>query len=533
MSSSSAPPTMPSSSSDGSSSDSSSSSSSSSSSAVAAASCAAAAAAASPAAAAAGTFVGGSLPGLPPAAAKSAAAAAAAAGLLLQPRPPGWSLGLWGGQPQLLLLLGAQWGDEGKGKAVDYFAAAADVCCRFNGGHNAGHQLQRSSCCFSFHLLPAAALSSKAKIFIGNGVVVSLRQLVKELLQLHALQLQQQLQQQQQQQQQEGREQQQQEGREGEQQEDVAAAAAAAAELAAKFAAAQTAEEAAAAAAAAWELGSWDRFEEKYLAVAAALQQQCGAPLGVGCAAELEEHRVYRHLLAPQLTDTAPLLLGAVLCGARLLLEGANAALLDLDLGTYPFVTSCCTTAAAAAAGLGLPLRCFAPHFAAVVGVAKAYSTRVGRGPFPTELRDRVGDRLQRVGRELGSTTGRSRRCGWLDLPLLLHAARLNGFDCLFLNKLDVLSGIDPLLLCVAYRDSSSGLLLPPHTFPAAAQQLQQVLPVYEHLPGWQQNISRCRSFHQLPPNAQLYVHRVQQLLGIPVAFIGVGPDTDDVIRNF
>ncbi|CDJ44499.1 adenylosuccinate synthetase, putative, partial [Eimeria tenella] len=283
----------------------------------------------------------------------------------------------------------------------------------------------------------------------------------------------------------------------------------------------------------AWELLCWDRFEESYLGVAAALQQQCGAPLGVALAAELAEHRVYRQLLAPQLADTAALLLGGVLCGARLLLEGANAALLDLDLGTYPFVTSCCTTAAAAAAGLGLPLRCFAPRFAAVVGVAKAYCTRVGRGPMPTELRDRVGDRLQRVGRELGSTTGRPRRCGWLDLPLLLHAARLNGFDCLFLNKLDVLSGIDPLLLCVAYRDSSSGLLLPPHSFPAAAQQLQQVRPVYERLPGWHQSISRCSSFHQLPPNAQLYVHRVQQLLGIPIAFIGVGPDTHAVIRNF
>ncbi|KAL8438547.1 hypothetical protein ACSSS7_000081 [Eimeria intestinalis] len=276
------------------------------------------------------------------------------------------------------------------------------------------------------------------------------------------------------------------------------------------------------------ELLCWDRFERSYRRLAAELRSQFG-DLGIDEEDELRRHRVYRDLLKDRIVDTMAFLHAGLGCGKRLLLEGANAALLDLDFGTYPYVTSSNTTAANACMGLGLPPRCL--DF--VVGVVKAYSTRVGEGPMITELRCGIGDRLRSQGSEFGVTTGRPRRCGWLDVPMLLHAHRINGFDALCLTKIDVLTGITPLFICTAYRDKETGSIMGPLFYPSIHTEFDQLQPVYEELEGWSEDMASCKTFQDLPKNAQVYIHRIQQLINVPFWWIGVGADRNAIITNY
>jgi adenylosuccinate synthase len=206
------------------------------------------------------------------------------------------------------------------------------------------------------------------------------------------------------------------------------------------------------------------------------------------------------------------------------LCEGAQGLLLDLDHGTYPYVTSSSTIAGGAATGLG-----FAPqHVSRVIGVAKAYTTRVGKGPLPTELLDEVGDRLRDVGNEYGTTTGRPRRCGWLDLVILRYAVRVNGLNQLALTKLDVLSGLEQLRVAVAYEREGERVAHFPAEF--GVESLAQWQPVYEELPGWDEDITALRRRGDLPPEAKAYVARIEQHLGVPITFIGVGPEREQAI---
>ena len=209
--------------------------------------------------------------------------------------------------------------------------------------------------------------------------------------------------------------------------------------------------------------------------------------------------------------------------GKSVLAEGANAALLDLDHGTYPFVTSSSTTAGGVCTGLGLAPR----TLTGVVGVVKAYTTRVGSGPFPTELDDATGERLRRVGGEFGTTTGRPRRCGWLDLPVVQYSHALNGYDSLNITKLDVLTGLPSIKIATSY--TLNGRTLPAGYMPATLQELAAVQVVYEELPGWSEDLSQCRTIEQLPQNAKSYLARIEQLTSVPVSWVGVGAGRENM----
>jgi adenylosuccinate synthase len=231
--------------------------------------------------------------------------------------------------------------------------------------------------------------------------------------------------------------------------------------------------------------------------------------------------------LGPHLEDVGAMIAQSLDRGERVLAEGAQGTLLDLDHGTYPFVTSSHPTAPGALLGLGIG----AAHLRRVIGVAKAFQTRVGAGPFPTELTGMLADRLRGTGAnpwdEYGTTTGRPRRCGWLDGVLLRYAVRLNGLTELALTKLDILTGLDPIRLCRAYRHHDLELADPP-----AAEELASCTPIYEDLAGWSDAISQARAWHELPRAARGYVERIEQLAGIPVTWISVGPERDQIVRR-
>lgn len=296
-----------------------------------------------------------------------------------------------------------------------------------------------------------------------------------------------------------------------------------------------------------------------------AFDPENGAKGGVASVEEeLERYRGYAKLLRHQIVDSVTFVHEDIMRGNRVLVEGANAALLDIDFGTYPFVTSSNTTIGGVCTGLGVPPRVIDN----VIGVVKAYTTRVGFGPFPTELQDekqqledyeeqyigapltierkgdprgpyqlqsgdvvKVGMMLQEVGHEYGTTTGRRRRCGWLDIPLVKYSAMVNGFNSICITKLDVLTGLRNIRVAVAYRNSEmTEVRLPSGYFPSHLSDLQKVVCEYETLEGWSQDISLCRRFGDLPMAAQRYVLRVQELIGVPVSSVGVGPDRTDIL---
>jgi adenylosuccinate synthase len=237
-----------------------------------------------------------------------------------------------------------------------------------------------------------------------------------------------------------------------------------------------------------------------------------------------EQYRAYAERLAPHLVDGSALVGEKLAAGETVLCEGAQGLLLDLDHGTYPYVTSSSTVAGGALTGLG-----FGPRYVSrVIGVVKAYTTRVGAGPFPVELTDEIGDRIRDVGYEYGTTTGRPRRCGWLDLVIVRYAARVNGLDELALTKLDVLSGLPRLQVAVAYGRDGERTEIFPAEF--GVEQLAEWTPVYEELPGWAEDITGVRRREDLPHAARDYVARIEAWVGVPVTFIGVGPEREQAI---
>jgi len=233
----------------------------------------------------------------------------------------------------------------------------------------------------------------------------------------------------------------------------------------------------------------------------------------------------YAKILAPQIVDSTSFIHESIARGERVLIEGANAALLDIDFGTFPYVTSSSTTIGGVFTGLGIHPK----QVDCVIGVVKAYTTRVGAGPFPTELHDDVGQRLRNVGHEYGTTTGRPRRCGWLDLQVVKYAACVNGYESINITKLDVLTGLPELKIATSY--SLRGKQLPPSAMPAGLADLAAVEVEYVTMPGWQEDISKCASFAQLPAAAQEYLRAIQRLVGVPVSWVGVGPGREDMIQ--
>jgi adenylosuccinate synthase len=419
-----------------------------------------------------------------------------------------------------LVIVGAQWGDEGKGKVTDLLAERADMIVRFQGGNNAGHTIIRDGETFKFHLIPSGILYPDKICAIGNGVVLDPRVLWQELDELRRRRI------------------------------DVSSLRISAnAHLIMPYhVMLDTAGEA--------KLGNLsigttrrgigpcyadkasrlgirvqDLLDEKILRkkIMAAMEPKRSAlrPYEKDPALDLhamtEEYSSYGHRLEPYIADTAHLCWNELDAGRTVIFEGAQGTLLDLDHGTYPFVTSSNPVAGAACVGAGIG----PSDIDEVWGVAKAYATRVGAGPFPTELEDETGRLMLERGHEFGTTTGRERRCGWLDLVALRYAVRLNTMTALAVTKLDVLSGLDPLKVAVRYRSSEGAAL---EEFPYHQSILHSAEAEYKELPGFSGEIGEARSESDLPPQARDYLRFVSEFVGVPIRLVGVGPDREQVV---
>ncbi|MFZ5671148.1 MAG: adenylosuccinate synthase [Pseudomonadota bacterium] len=415
-------------------------------------------------------------------------------------------------------VVGAQWGDEGKGKIVDWLSNRADVVVRFQGGHNAGHTLVVGGKVYKLALLPSGVVQGKLSV-IGNGVVVDPWHLLAEIDKIAGQGV------------------------------VITPDLLVLADNAALILPVHRDLDQAREAASSQKIGTTGRgigpaYEDKVgrrairvadladpealsakidrlLAHHGALRKGLGLPEADG-AALLAQLLALAPRILPYARPAWRLLDEARRAGRRILFEGAQGALLDVDHGTYPFVTSSNTVAGQAAAGSGMGPR--GPGY--VLGIVKAYTTRVGEGPFPAELDDEVGRHLAAVGREVGVNTGRPRRCGWFDAVLVRQSVAINGIDGVALTKLDVLDGLPRLKICVGYR---IGEAMFDH-LPAGMRDQAAAVPVYEEMDGWSDSTAGARSFRDLPANAVKYVRRVEELTGAPVALLSTSPERDDTI---
>ena len=417
-----------------------------------------------------------------------------------------------------IVVVGTQWGDEGKGKIVDFLAAQADVVARFQGGSNAGHTVVADGHDFKLHLLPSGILYPGCICIIGNDVVLDPVCLLKELDSLKAVgkaadglrisnrahvvmpyhKLLDNLQ-----------ERWKGDGKVGTTGRGIGPCYADAADRIGIRVVSWMDRDAFAKelkSTLAYKNKILEAFGEKPLDFEAIFEEYCG----------------YAERLRPYVCDTGALVSRLIAEDWKVLFEGAQAAMLDLSHGTYPFVTSSHPIAGAACVGLGIGPKCIHK----VVGVVKAYATRVGEGPFPTELLNETGNRLREIAHEYGATTGRPRRCGWLDLAVVRYAVQLNGLDCIALTRLDILDSFSEVRICTGYRYQGEIL----REFPASLKVLGEVEPVYETLPGWMDDTTQCREFSQLPENCRKYVERVGEIAGAPVGIVSVGPQRDHTI---
>ena len=419
-----------------------------------------------------------------------------------------------------IVVIGAQWGDEGKGKIVDLLTARCDAVVRFQGGHNAGHTLVIDGEKTVLHLVPSGVLRERVVCMIGNGVVLSPSALKQEMDYL--------------------------EGRGIAVRERLRLSEACPLVLPPHEALDRAREQklgneaigttcrgigpayedkAARRAVRLGELLNEKRFEERLRQLVEFHNFSLSGMYGLEA---LDYRPIYercmelRDVLAPMIGDVGAMLHTLDKAGKRIMFEGAQGTMLDVDHGSYPYVTSSNTTAGAAAGGAGV-----GPAMTGnVFGIVKAYLTRVGAGPFPTELHDEVGEHLGRKGNEFGATTGRPRRCGWLDAPALRHARQVNGLSSIGLTKIDVLGGLDTVRICTAYRYRGDTVKLPP----GGADALAEVEPVYEELPGWKEPITTLTGIDSLPGNAKRYVERIEELTELPVDIISIGAGREQTI---
>ncbi len=418
-----------------------------------------------------------------------------------------------------IVLVGAQWGDEGKGKATDLLGSRVDYVVKFNGGNNAGHTVVIGDEKYALHLLPSGILTPGVTPVIGNGVVIDLPVLFHEIDGLNARNV-----------------------------DTSRLVVSANAHVIASYN--RTMDKVNERFLGSRKIGTTGRgigptYADKMTRVGIRVQDLFDEKIlrqKVEGALELKNHllvKVYNRRaitvnevvdellshterLTPYVADTALLLDQALKRAEVVLLEGGQATLLDVDHGTYPFVTSSNATAGGACTGAGIsPIA-----VTRVIGIAKAYITRVGEGPFPTELFDEDGERLRRIGAEFGTTTGRPRRCGWFDLPIARYASRINGITDLVITKLDVLTGWEQIPVCVAYN--VDGELC--DELPMTQTGFHHAKPVYEYLPGWTEDISSAKSLDDLPANARSYVEFLEERCGSRISAIGVGPERDQTI---
>jgi adenylosuccinate synthase len=420
-----------------------------------------------------------------------------------------------------VVVIGTQWGDEGKGKIVDWLTDRTQGVVRFQGGHNAGHTLVIGGKKTVLHLIPSGILRGSVDCFIGNGVVVSPQALVAEMDELEAA------------------------GVRG-----VVARLSVSEACPLILPYHSALDHAREAAKGERKIGTTGRgigpaYEDKVARRAIRLQDLFDARRfaeklrelldfhnfvlesyykqpKVDYQKTLDETLELAPRLAPLIADVPRALYHANRAGKNLLFEGAQGSLLDIDHGTYPFVTSSNCVAGAAAAGAGIgPM-----HLHYVLGITKAYSTRVGGGPFPTELSDDVGERLRQRGQEFGATTGRPRRTGWFDAAALKRSIQLNGVSGLCITKLDVLDGVEAVKICVGYElEGAFSEILP-----VGAEELERCHPVYEELPGWMESTVGIKSHGALPAAARAYLERIEALAGVPIDLISTGPDREETI---
>jgi adenylosuccinate synthase len=421
-----------------------------------------------------------------------------------------------------VIILGMQWGDEGKGKIVDLICPAFDAVTRFQGGHNAGHTVKFGDRHFSLHLIPSGILHPGMQCVLGNGMVISPEAFLAERDRLRAA---------------------------GVDDAGRLHLAKRATTLLPCHVDLDVAREEARGHAAigttsrgigpAYEsrMGRYglrlvdlldDDLEERLEMLVAVVDSQLAglgaAPTG-GAAALAEQCRRWGEALEPHLADAERLLDAWRREGKSLLFEGAQGTLLDIDLGTYPYVTSSNSTAGGAATGSGVP----PTALDGVIGVLKAYTTRVGGGPFTAELDDDAGEHLRQRGNEFGTTTGRPRRCGWLDLVAASHGQRVNGVSTIALTKLDVLDDLDEVPVCTAYRIGGAET----RDFPAERAALEEAEPVLMTLPGWKTSTVGCLAFEDLPPAARGYVAFIEEYLEAPVGLVSTGPRREEtILRN-
>jgi adenylosuccinate synthase len=418
-------------------------------------------------------------------------------------------------------IIGAQWGDEGKGKIVDLFTCDADIVVRFQGGNNAGHTLVVDGKKTVLHLIPSGALHSNKLCVIGNGVVVDPEVLLQEIAELK---------------------------QNGCLSDDSLLRISEQAHLIMPYH--KAIDQARERLRGEGMIGTTGRgigpaYEDKVARVGIRLvdlleedtfQEKLRRNIkekNFYLKAILKEktldfdqihdkYAAYRDQLKPYVTDTGLLLDRERRAGKRVLFEGAQGTLLDVDHGTYPFVTSSNTVAGGASSGTGIGPR----HIHHVIGISKAYTTRVGSGPFPTELHGPEGEKLREGGSEFGATTGRSRRCGWFDAVGVRHAVRMSGITGVALTKLDVLTGFEKIPLCTAYRCDGKVL----HEFPASSKIMQSAQPIYEEMEGWNMPLDEVRKFSDLPPQAQKYVRRLEEIIKTEIILVSVGPDREQTV---
>lgn len=413
-----------------------------------------------------------------------------------------------------VVVVGTQWGDEGKGKITDYLSEQAEVVARYQGGNNAGHTIVFGGQKYKLHLIPSGIFYKDKICVIGNGMVIDPKALVEELHYLHGygistanlrisnrahliLPYHQKL--------------------------DVLEEESKGASkigTTKKGIGPAYMDKAARIGIRVADLLEPDEFKRKLkqnLKEKNRLLEKVYEAEGFELETTLKEYLEYGKEIAPYVCDTSVVLNDALDAGRRVLFEGAQGVMLDIDQGTYPFVTSSNPVAGGVAIGAGVgPTKI--NH---VVGVAKAYTTRVGDGPFPSELRNEIGDAIREAGNEYGTTTGRPRRVGWFDSVVVRHARRVSGITDLSLNSLDVLTGIDSIKICVAYKYNGKKI----EEFPASLNVLSACRPVYEEMPGWQEDITGAKGLDDLPDNARHYLERISELTGVSLSIFSVGPD--------
>jgi adenylosuccinate synthase len=419
-----------------------------------------------------------------------------------------------------IVLLGAQWGDEGKGKATDILGDRVKYVVRYQGGNNAGHTVVIGDQKYALHLLPSGILTPTCIPVIGNGVVIDPAVLLEEIRGLNERGV-----------------------------DTSNLKISTNAHLITPYH--RTIDKVSERFLGKAKIGTTGRgigpaYADKINRIGirvqdlfdpSILRQKIEGALkdknqvlvkvfnrkGLEIDEILKEYLEYAEILRPYVTDTSLLLNQALERGENILLEGSQGTLLDVDHGTYPFVTSSNPTAGGASTGSGIgPTK-----ISRVIGIVKAYTTRVGSGPFPTELFDEDGEKLRSIGGEVGVTTGRARRCGWYDAPIARYAVRINGLTDFFLTKLDVLTGWEKIPVCVAYEIDGRRV----EELPASQSDFHHAKPIYEYLPGWSEDISKARKLSDLPINAQGYIKFLEKISGAPINAIGVGPGRDETIQ--